>query len=191
MLLTLVAGYAVLRPNVTVEPDEEFNSNDPLSARFTIKNENMIMSLNDVLFYCKVIVSKMHNNRWQVKRTVFLAPPRTVPALAPLERSTSDSCDLSVSATKNPDVGKVYVGAENFNDAPAKDSDVEEIYVETEIEYKICWHLYRHQEHSLSGIFDSSRKLHWSHIAEAEFRDALARANLPYMETGKPSSKAR
>jgi hypothetical protein len=191
MLLALVGGYAVLRPNVTVEPEEEFNPNDPFSTRFTIKNENLIMSLNDVFFSCKVTASRMHNNRWQVERPVFLAPPRTVPALAPLERTTIDSCNFSVSAAKNADVGKVYVEARNFNDSPAKSSDVEEIYVETEIGYKVGWHLYGHQEHSLKGIIDSSGKLHWSHIAEAELRDALARANIPYMEAGRPSAKAR
>ena len=50
--LTLLGGYAIFRPHVSVEPQVALNPVDPYTTQFNIKNENSVFDIHNVDAVC-------------------------------------------------------------------------------------------------------------------------------------------
>jgi hypothetical protein len=50
--LTLLGGYAIFRPHVSVEPQVALNPVDPYTTQFDIKNENSVFDIHNVDAVC-------------------------------------------------------------------------------------------------------------------------------------------
>lgn len=51
-LLTVVGGWAAVRPHISVEPYLPLNPVDPYSTQFTVKNENSLFDAHDINCVC-------------------------------------------------------------------------------------------------------------------------------------------
>lgn len=51
-LLTVVGGWAAVRPHISVEPYLALNPVDPYSTQFTVKNENSLFDAHDINCVC-------------------------------------------------------------------------------------------------------------------------------------------
>src|ERR1700739_819546 len=49
---SLVGGYALLRPHVSVEPSLSLNPVDPYTTQFTLKNENRAFEIHSIESVC-------------------------------------------------------------------------------------------------------------------------------------------
>lgn len=152
--LTLLGGYPLLHPNVSVEPGLLLNPGDPFSTEFTLKNDNPIFEVKDLRPVCRTIyVTTTHNFG------MFGLPPRPsplIPILGP-EQETTTTC--------LPIVGGL--GAYNR---------VLSAYIEIDLGYRQDgWPFAKRERFPLRAVVDSQNSVHWTHITPEELQADLSK----------------
>jgi len=149
--LTLLGGFALLRPHISVEPDLLLNPGDPFSTQFSVTNQNLILDTTGLQSRCRTI-------RVLTSNDVALVglPPRPsplIPRLRPQEKAT---------ITCPPWLGGLGAGAGNVLTA----------YIEIDVSYK---QLFDNQERfPFKGVVDSQKGVHWTHITPEQMEAELS-----------------
>jgi|SRR5580658_8574442 hypothetical protein len=147
IILAFLGGYALFRPNVSVDPDLLLNPGDPFSTQFSVTNENAILDVKDLQPFCRTINVVTSNNIG-----LFGLPPRPsppIPVLGPRQKTTIN-CP--------PWIGGLGAGAGNVLWA----------YIEIDVSYKPDWWFRETQRFPFKGAIDSQKGVHWTHVSPSE-----------------------
>src|SRR5690348_10277574 len=85
---TLVGGYTVVRPHLSVDPDIVLTPGDPYSTQLLVQNQNWLFDVTDVNPSCATIHVTTSNDFG-----IFGLPPRpqpTIPALQSRQQTTME-----------------------------------------------------------------------------------------------------
>jgi hypothetical protein len=155
--LAWLGAYALLRPNVSIDPELLLNPGDPFSTQFIVTNENVIFDVKDVQPSCRTIHVITSNNVGQ-----FGLPPRPSPPIPLLSarQKTTINCPTWI--------GGLGAGAGNVLKA----------YIEIDVSYRQeWWPGEKTQRFPFKGMVDSLHGVHWTHITLAELQADLSRRN--------------
>jgi hypothetical protein len=149
-VLAMLAGFALFRPQVSLEPDLLLNPGDPFSTQFSVTNLNRIFTAKDLQPACYTLFVRTSND--VELRGLPPRPSPVIPALEPGEKTTID-CP--------PWIGGMGAGAGNVLAA----------YIEIDISYKQDgWPLTRTQRFPFKGMVDSKNGVHWTHRTPSDLR---------------------
>lgn len=152
---TLLGGFALLRPNASVDPDLLLNPGDPFSTQFSVKNENIVFDATDLRPSCRTLYVMTSNNVRQMGLPPLPSP--TIPVLSPGQTTTIDC---------RPWLGGLGAGAGKVLSA----------YIEIDVNYKQDWWFGRkRQEFPFKGVTDSEGGVHWTHITPAQLQAIFSR----------------
>jgi hypothetical protein len=153
--LTLLGGYALLFPHVSVEPGLLLNPGDPFSTQFNVTNDSLVFNVKELNPSCYTVFVETTN---RVRLNGL--PPRpspSIPWLAAREKTT---------ITCPPWIGGLGAGAGNVITA----------YIVITASYEQeWWPLQRFQTFPLKAVVDSQNGVHWTHITLPELSTALSR----------------
>jgi hypothetical protein len=147
-VLTLLGGYALIRPHVSLEPDLLLNPVDPFSTQFSVTNQNLIFTVKSLQPACSTqFVETSHKIRL-TGLPPFPSP--SIPKLDPGEKTTI-ACGRWI--------GGLGAGAGNVLTA----------YIEIDVSYKQDWWPFTKTERfPFKGMRDSQNGVHWTHRTPAE-----------------------
>jgi hypothetical protein len=152
--LTLLGGYALLRPHVSIEPGLLLNPGDPFSTQFDVTNDSLVFDIKDLNPSCYTVFVETTN---RVRLNGL--PPRPSPSIPWLgaREKTTTSCP--------PWIGGLGAGAGNVTTA----------YIVITILYRQEWWPFQGtQAFPLKGVVDSQKGVHWTHITLPELSAALS-----------------
>jgi len=148
--LAMLAGFALFRPQVSLDPDLLLNPDDPFSTQFTVTNQNRIFNVKKLHPACYTIYVLTDHNV-----AMNGLPPRPVPeipVISPGEKTTID-CP--------PWVGGLGAGA----------GKVLRAYIEIDVSYKQDgWPFTRTQRFPFKGMIDSKNGVHWTHRTPSDLQ---------------------
>jgi hypothetical protein len=154
---TLIGGYAIARPNVSVDPDLVLVPGDPYSTQFSVKNENAAFGVRDIQPSCQTIRVITSNNFGMLG--LPSRPQPVVPKLDPGQKTTMECW---------PIIGGLGAGSGKVLTA----------YIEIHLSYRENWWPWSiTQPFPLKGVVDSQGGVHWVHITEPELIAALRNPN--------------
>jgi hypothetical protein len=158
-VLTLLGGYALIRPSISVEPGLLLNPGDPFSTQFEVKNDSSILDVTDIQPSCETIDVETSNNVGMVGLPGIPSP--TIPVLEPGQKTTI-TCSSWVGGLGGG-AGKVLTA-----------------YIEVDVSYKWWW-FQKVQVFPLKGVITSQGEVHWTPITTPELVTILAKRkrNLP------------
>lgn len=153
--MTLLSGFVLFLPNVSIDPELLLNPGDPFSTQFSVTNENLIFDVKDLQPSCRTIHVITSNNVG-----MFGLPPRPSPSVALLSarEKTTINCP--------PWIDGLGAGAGNVLVA----------YIEIDVSYKQAgWPREKIQRFPFKGVTDSQHGVHWTHITLSELQTDLSR----------------
>ncbi len=154
-VLTWLGAYALLRPNVSIDPELLLNPGDPFSTQFSVTNENVVFDVKDIQPSCRTIHVVTSNNVG-----LFGLPPRPSPPIPLLgaRQKTTINCP--------PWIGGLGAGAGNVLAA----------CIEIDVSYgQEWWPSEKTQRFPFKGVVDSQHGVHWAHITLSELQADLSR----------------
>ena len=92
-VLGFLGGYALFSPHVSIQPSKLLNTADPFSALFSVKNDNVLFSVNNFISSCRTILV-LTDRSDNVAYNLFVSP--TVATIGPLNETTTQ-CPSVVS----------------------------------------------------------------------------------------------
>jgi len=160
--LTLLGGYAIFRPHVSIEPGLALNPVDPYTTQFNIKNENSVFNIHSINAVCWPRTMQTTHNIGVVSIGQLPNVHHEIPLLEPGANSTVD-CP--------PVIGGIgsYTGA------------VINAELEIDVSYKQSWWPFLKQErYPFAARRDVQGAVHWVHITpheEKPFSELLGKHN--------------
>ena len=148
--LTLLGGYAIFRPHVSIEPQIALNPVDPYTTQFNIKNENAMFDINNVNAVCWPRSMQSGNNFSVVSPVPLKNIHHEIPLLEPGGNSTVE-CP--------PVIGGIgsYAGV------------VANAELEIDVSYQQSWWPFSKQErYPFAARRDVQGAVHWVHITPHE-----------------------
>ncbi|MGB8495762.1 MAG: hypothetical protein WCE53_15285 [Candidatus Acidiferrum sp.] len=154
IMLAFLGGYALFRPNVSVDPDLLLNPGDPFSTQFSVTNENVIFDVKDLQPFCRTIhVITSHNVGMFGLPGI---PSQIIPVLSARQKTTINCREW---------IGGLGAGA----------GDVLAAYIEIDVSYRQnWWPREKTQRFPFKGVIDSQKGVHWTHITPMELQAALS-----------------
>jgi hypothetical protein len=155
IVITLLGGFAILRPHVSIDPDLQLNPSDPFSIQFAVKNENGVFEVRELNPSCRTIyVITSHNVG------LIGLPPRPLPTISKLEPNEKSTLICP------PWIGGLGAGAGNVNTA----------FIEMDISYEQAWWpRTESQRFPFRGVIDSQGGVHWTHLTPSELQTDLSK----------------
>jgi hypothetical protein len=142
-VLAFLSGYALLRPNLSVEPGIQLDPTDPFSTQFEIRNQNRFLAIHDISLKCSIILAvtpilvvSNQVNEW----------PHAIPEIE-ANKSSTVPCQRNWGG-----FGLVKVAA-----------------IEIEISSRPDWWPFHvDNKFPFLGVRDAQDVLHWTHRTESE-----------------------
>ena len=148
--LTLLGGYALFRPHVSVEPQIAVNPVNPYTTQFNIKNEHLLFDIHNVNAVCWPRSMQSANNFSVISPVPLKNIHHEIPLLEPGANSTVD-CP--------PVIGGIgsYAGV------------VADAELEIDVAYNQSWWPFSQEErHPFAARRDVQGAVHWVHITPRE-----------------------
>lgn len=147
-ILSLVGGYALFHPHVSLDPGEPLNPGDPFSTQFNVTNEKNVFSVHDLSSICWT-ESVETSNHVRIKG-FGRSSPHSIFTLEPNAKSTLD-CPPWISGFG------AWAG------------DVTTAFIEIDISYKQDWWPTRQTEkYPFRGVRNYQGVVHWEHRTVSE-----------------------
>lgn len=148
--LTLLGGYAIFRPHVSIEPQIALNPVDPYTTQFNIKNENLVFDIRDVNAVC-----------WP--RNMESGNGFSVVSPVPLKNVHHEIPLLASGASSTVDCPPVIGGLGSYAGAVVKAE------LEIDVSYKQAWWPFSKEErYPFAARRDVQGAVHWVHITPHE-----------------------
>jgi len=162
--LTLIGGYAIFRPHVSIEPQIALNPVDPYTTQFSLKNENAMFSIYNINAVC-----------WP--RNMESGNGFSVISMAPLPNMHHEIPSLGSGASSTVDCPSAIGGVGRWSGA------VVNAELELVISYKQSWWPFSQEErYPFASRRDIQGAVHWVHITpheEKSFAEIFKKINKP------------
>jgi hypothetical protein len=163
--LTLLGGYAIFRPHISVEPQITLNPVDPYTTQFNLKNENAMFSIYNVDAVC-----------WP--RNMDSGNGFSVVSLGPLPNVHHEIALLESGASSTVDCPSAIGGLGRWSGA-VLNADLELV-----ISYRQSWWPFaREERYPFAARRDTQGSVHWVHITPREEK--------PFSEILGPTNKSQ
>lgn len=160
--LTLLGGYAIFRPHVSIEPQIALNPVNPYTTQFNIKNENLIFDIYSIDAVC-----------WP--RTMQSGNNFSVVSPGPLKNVHHEIARLEPGGNSTVDCPPVIGGIGSFAGV------VVDAELEIDVSYRQSWWPFSQQErYAFAAKRDVQGAVHWVHISvheEKSFAEILGKRN--------------
>lgn len=148
--LTLLGGYAIFRPHVSIEPQIALNPVNPYTTQFNIKNENSVFDIHNVDAVC-----------WP--RNMQSGNGFSVVSPAPLKNVHHEIALLESGASSTVNCPPVISGIGSYTGI------VVNAELEIDVSYEqLWWPFSREERYPFATRKDVQGAVHWVHITPHE-----------------------